>query len=60
MQQVGNIFPSWKVFVSALRKHFFPLGYKEKDLIEWQCLKLRKGEIVQEYTDEICKMALML
>jgi hypothetical protein len=29
-QQVGNVFPSWKVFISALRKQFYPLGYKEK------------------------------
>jgi hypothetical protein len=36
------------------------LGYKEKDLIEWQSLKLRKGKMVQEYTDEFRKMELML
>jgi hypothetical protein len=36
------------------------LGYKEKDLIEWKIIKLRKGQLVQEYTDEICKMGLML
>jgi hypothetical protein len=59
-QQVGNVFPSWKVFVSALRNQFYPLGYKEKALIEWKGLKLRKGQIVQEYTDEFRKMALML
>jgi hypothetical protein len=29
-QQVGNVFPSWQVFVFALRKQFYPLGYKEK------------------------------
>jgi hypothetical protein len=59
-QQVGNVFPSWQGFVSALRKKFCPLGYKEMALIEWQGLKLRKGKKVQEYTDEFCKMALML
>jgi hypothetical protein len=41
-QQVGNVFPSWKSFISTLRKQFYPLGYKEKTLIEWQALKLRK------------------
>jgi hypothetical protein len=41
-------------------KKNYPLGYKEKALIEWQGLKLRKGQIVQEYTDEFRKMALML
>jgi hypothetical protein len=51
MQQVGKVFPSWKSFISTLRKQFYPLGYKEKALIEWQSLKLRKGQIVQEYTD---------
>jgi hypothetical protein len=59
-QQVGNVFPSWQVFVSALRKKFYPLGYKEKDLIEWKVLKLRKGQIMQEYTVGFHKMALML
>jgi hypothetical protein len=46
-QQVGNVFPSWQVFVSALRNQFNPLGYKEKDLIEWQGLKLIKGQTMQ-------------
>jgi hypothetical protein len=59
-QQVGNVFPSWKVFVYALRKQFYPLGYKEKSLIEWKGIKLRKGETMQEYTYEFRKMALML
>jgi hypothetical protein len=59
-QQVGNVFPSWKVFVSALRKKFYPLGYKEKGLIEWQAVKLRKGQTMQEYKDGFCKMALIL
>jgi hypothetical protein len=59
-QQVGNVFPSWEDFVFSLRKKFYPLGYKEKDLIEWQGIKLRKGQAVQEYTNEFRKMALML
>ena len=59
-QQVGNVFPSWQDFVFALRKKFYPLGYKDKALIEWQGLKLRKGQTMQEYTNEFCKMALML
>jgi hypothetical protein len=50
-QQVGNVFPSWQVFVSALRKQFHPLRYKYKSLIEWQGLKLRKGQTMQEYID---------
>jgi hypothetical protein len=36
------------------------LGYKEKALIEWQSLKLRKGQTVQEYTNAFRKMDLML
>ena len=51
-QQVGNIFPSWQSFIAALRKKNYALGYKKKELIEWQYLKIRKGQIVQEYTDE--------
>jgi hypothetical protein len=60
MQQVGNVFPSWKSLIYALRKQFYPLGYKEKALIEWQSLKLRKGQTMQEYTDGFRKMELML
>jgi hypothetical protein len=59
-QQVGNVFPSWKYFFFSLRKQFYPLGYKEKALIESQGLKLRKGQTVQEYTNEFHNMALML
>jgi hypothetical protein len=59
-QQVGKIFPSWHDFISALRKQCYPLGYKEKTLIEWKSLKLKKGKSVQKYTDEFCKMDLML
>jgi hypothetical protein len=59
-QQVGNVFPSWKSFIYALRKQLYPLGYKEKVLIEWKALKLRKGQTVQEYTDGFRKIALML
>ena len=47
-------------FCFSIRKNFYPLGYKEKDLIEWKSLKLRKWQTVQEYTDEFHKMALML
>ena len=41
-------------------KLFYPLGYKEKELIEWKSLKLRKGQTVQEYIDGFRKLALML
>ena len=46
-QQVGNVFPSWQDFFFALRKQFYPLGYKEKALIEWKSIKLRKGKTIQ-------------
>jgi hypothetical protein len=59
-QHVGNVFPSWKIFIFSLTKQFYPFGYREKALIEWQYLKLRKGQTVQEYTDGFRKMALML
>lgn len=36
------------------------MGYKEKALIEWQRLKVRKGHSVQEYIEEFLKRALML
>jgi hypothetical protein len=28
--RIGNVFPSWKYFIFALRKQFYPLGHKEK------------------------------
>jgi hypothetical protein len=59
-QQVVNLFPSWKSFIYALRKQFYPLGHKEKALIEWKDLKLRKEQTMQEYIDGFQKMALML
>ena len=59
-QQVGNVFPLWKSFIFVHRKKLYPLGYKEKSLIEWKTLKLRKGQTVQEYTNGFRKMALML
>jgi hypothetical protein len=49
-----------KSFISALMKQFYPLGYKERELIEWQDLKLRKGKTMQEYRDGFQKMASML
>lgn len=36
------------------------MGYKEKYLIEWKGLKVKKSHLVQEYTDEFHKKALML
>jgi hypothetical protein len=45
-QQVGNVFPSWQLFFSALRNQFYSLGYKEKGLIEWKGIKLRKGKSI--------------
>jgi hypothetical protein len=59
-QQMGNVFPSWKSFISSLRKKFYPFSYKDKALIEWKTLKLIKGKTVQEYTDGFHKMTLML
>jgi hypothetical protein len=43
-QEVGNVFPSWQSFIYALRKKLYHLVYKEKALIEWKYLKLRKGQ----------------
>jgi hypothetical protein len=60
MKQVGNVFPSWQSFISALRNKLYPFGYKEKSLTEWKALKQRKGKTVQEYTDGFHKMALVL
>ncbi len=34
-KNAGNLFSSWPNFISALKEQFYPLGYKQKALMNW-------------------------
>ena len=46
----GKIISSCSKFIKALRKQFYPLGYMQKAVIQWQHLRHGKGQSVQELT----------
>jgi hypothetical protein len=48
----GKIISSWYEFISALKKQFYPLGYMQQAMMDWQNLRQSKGQSVQEYTQE--------
>jgi hypothetical protein len=48
----GKIVSSWYEFTSALKKQFYPLGYMQQAMMDWQNLRQSKGQSVQEYTQE--------
>jgi hypothetical protein len=48
VQKNGKILSSWFEFTSALKKQFYPLGYIQKAIMEWQNLRQRKGKSVTE------------
>ena len=43
-KNVGKLFSSWSDFTSALKEHFYPLGYKQKALMNWQYLRQGKAK----------------
>jgi len=47
-------------FIQLLRDQFYPLGYHQKAIMDWQNLHQNKGQSVQEYTTEFQKKAMML
>ena len=55
-----KIIPSWYEFTSTLKKQFYPLGYMQQAMMDWQNLRQGKGQSVQEYTQEFGKRALVL
>eukprot|EP00253_Pinus_taeda_P025542 PITA_25542 len=57
-KNVGKLFSSWPDFTSALKEQFYPLGYKQKALMNWQYLRQGKGQDVQSFTEEFRKQAL--
>ena len=46
----GKIISSWYEFIVALKKQFYPLGYMQQAVMDWQNLRQGKRQNVQEYT----------
>ena len=57
---MGNLLSSWPSFISALKEQFYPLGYKQKALMDWKYLRQGRGQDVQSFTEEFRKQALNL
>ena len=57
-KSVGNLLSSWPSFISALKEQFYPLGYKQKALMDWQYLRQGRDQDVQSFTQEFRKQAL--
>jgi len=57
---VGNLLSPWPSFIFALKEQFYPLGYKQKALMDWQYLRQGRGQDVQSFTKEFRKQALNL
>ena len=56
----GKIISSWYEFTSALKKQFYPLGYMQQAIMDWQNLRQGKGQSIQEYTQVFRKKTLTL
>ena len=50
-KNVGKLFSLWPDFISALKEQFYPLGFKQKSLMNWQYLRQGKGQDVQSFTE---------
>jgi hypothetical protein len=47
----------FKVF---LKSQFYPIGYKEENIMKWKYLWQEQGQGVQEYISEFKKQAIMM
>jgi hypothetical protein len=56
----GKMISSWYEFIAALKKQFYPLGYMQQAIMDWQNLRKNRGQNVQDYTQEFRKRALTL
>jgi hypothetical protein len=56
----GKMISSWYEFIVALKKQFYPLGYMQQAIMDWQNLRKNRGQNVQDYTQEFRKRALTL
>jgi len=43
VKQKGKFISSWSKFLKALTKQFYPLGYMQQAVIDWQHLRQGKG-----------------
>ena len=59
-KHMGNILSSWSDFVSALHHPFYPLGYVQKEMMNWKIFRQSKGQSVRNFTEEFRKKALEL
>jgi hypothetical protein len=44
----------------VIGKHFYPLGYLHKEMMEWKTLRQSKGQTIQSFTEEFRKKSLTL
>ena len=56
----GKLLTSWSEFIFAFKKQFYPLGYVQKSMMEWQHLRQGKSQNVQSFTEEFRRKALAL
>ena len=59
MRRHGKTISVWSEFVSAIKKQFYPLNYMQQAMMSWKTLRQLKGQIVQGYTQEFRKRALI-
>jgi hypothetical protein len=57
IQKSSNILFSWSKFIDSLSKQFYPLAYRQKEIMEWKYLRQGKGQSVQGFTEEFRKKA---
>eukprot|EP00253_Pinus_taeda_P027976 PITA_27976 len=56
----GKTISVWSEFVSAIKKHLYPLTYTQQAMMSWKTLRQLKGKNMQGYTQEFRKRALIL
>jgi hypothetical protein len=60
MKNHGKVLSSWNVFIVAIKRHFYPLAYMHKAIMDWQKFRQAKGKSVQSYTQEFRRRVLIL
>jgi hypothetical protein len=50
MKNHGKLLSSWKDFIVAIKRKFYPLAYMQKAIMDWKNFRQAKGENVQSYT----------
>ena len=48
---------SWSSFIAAIKRHFYPLDYIKKDIMDWKFFLQLKAKNVQDYTHEFRRRA---